>query len=58
MPRSFRYLPFLLVAALALGGCGNKGPLVQPDQVPTTKSRTTSPQTTPADAKSHPDLPH
>lgn len=57
MPHSFRYLPILLIAALALAGCGNKGPLVQPDKVPASTPPAASPQTTPSDSQDQPVLP-
>ncbi|HET8941275.1 MAG TPA: lipoprotein [Rudaea sp.] len=57
MPQSLRYSSMLLVATLALGGCGNKGPLVLPDQAPATKAHTSSPQAPAQDTKSRPEFP-
>lgn len=57
MPHSLRYSSILLVATLALGGCGNKGPLILPDQAPATKAHTSSPQAPAEGSKSRPELP-
>lgn len=49
MNRRFRILSVAIVAiasALALSGCGNKGPLVLADDVPAEAPATTNPPTT------------
>jgi diaminopimelate decarboxylase len=49
MPRP-PLLPFALAAALALAGCGNKGPLVMPDQQPKKSKHAPAPAPAPPDA--------